>query len=872
MAQARHLLGMILATSLAVAIVNLPAVAGAWTQRLEGERGLRDRAPAVTAHPSGDYLTAADGDVSRIEGASGARLWRTRLFVADLTNFLGRVTSDASGDVVVTATRTDANGRRALIVKLDGATGAVVWSREFSGTAFSSNSSVGPVAVDAAGDVVAAGTTHFIAEDVLVLKLDGASGAVEWASVIPGPGVGTDQGIAMALDANGDVAVAGDSTVGGTGRFAVIKVAGLDGALRWRFHAGAASETGQAYTVAFDAAGNVLAGGAVSRAPADFSFAVVKVDGASGAEIWQRFVDGDTPGIGGESASDLAVDAEGGVIAVGRLLNESTSWDLFAIRFAADGGETWRREVTAPDTLFDDAEAVALVGDVAVVAGAIDGTTFDQTRFLALGLDATDGAEFWRVALEGDADGRDRATGVTVGVGGSIVVAGQLANRGSREDGVLLRLDLSGAEHWRRVINETVPEDDVARAVAADSSGDVIAVGDVGTADGARDFTVVKLARDDGAPLWKTAIDGALGEDDEANAVAVGAAGDVVAAGRTVDAPGRFPRPPFDPGAPPTEHLLVVKLDGGDGGEVWRNPVPFGPAFVAARDVALDPAGDVLALAWLGDFASALAVVVKLDGATGSEIWRRGVGASAARSDPPAAGLEVDAAGDVVAAAQGVVTKLDGASGEPLWSSPLEGFTGVESIALGPQGDAFVAGFLASFPRAFVAARIDGKDGTVVWRVEVGAGHGRSIGIDPSGDPIVAGILEGGAEVFAVAKLNQASGAIHWRRLLSKITPGTALDLALDSSGDVFAAGRVTRGSRGDDWLVVKLVGERGQVRWRRFLDVARGDDEAVAIALDPEQSPAVAGHFTGPDSSRDFGVTRFDGRSGLHRTPRSAP
>jgi hypothetical protein len=83
--------------------------------------------------------------------------------------------------------------------------------------------------------------------------------------------------------------------------------------------------------------------------------------------------------------------------------------------------------------------------------------------------------------------------------------------------------------------------------------------------------------------------------------------------------------------------------------------------------------------------------------------------------------------------------------------------------------------------------------------VELGAGHGRALRIDPSGDPVVAGMLEGRAEAFAVAKLDQASGAIHWRRLLSKPTPGTALDLALDASGDAFAAGRVVRGSRGAD-------------------------------------------------------------------------
>src|SRR5690606_9139186 len=333
----------------------------------------------------------------------------------------------------------------------------------------------------------------------------------------------------------------------------------------------------------------------------------------------------------------------------------------------------------------------------AASAGASDGETVDRTRFLALGLDATDGAELWRLALDGDAGGRDRATAVAVGASGSLLVAGQLVHLGTLEDGVLLALDAAGTERWRRLVNDTVPEDDLARAVATDASGDVIAAGDVGTTDGAKDFTVVKLARDGGSPLWRTTIDGALGVNDEANAVTVDEAGDVIAVGKTVEAPGRFPEPPFDPGEPPTEHFLVVKLDGASGEEVWRNPISSGPAFVAARDVALDPAGDVVALAWVGGFGGSVPAVVKLDGATGTEIWRRGVAGSASLSDPPTASLEVGAAGEVVVAAGPHVTKLDGSSGTPLWSGPIEGFARIESLALDLGGDAYVAGFEAGF-------------------------------------------------------------------------------------------------------------------------------------------------------------------------------
>src|SRR6185436_14623742 len=117
-------------------------------------------------------------------------------------------------------------------------------------------------------------------------------------------------------------------------------------------------------------------------------------------------------------------------------------------------------------------------------------------------------------------------------------------------------------------------------------------------------FTVVALEKADGSERWRRQ------ESDlaRATAVAVDPAGDVVAAGFKVNfftTPGRF---------------VVIKWSAADGTEVWRYETG-GEAFA----LTVDGDGDVIAAGELHDPSARDLGVVKLDGATGTEIWRRTV-------------------------------------------------------------------------------------------------------------------------------------------------------------------------------------------------------------------------------------------------------
>ena len=854
---------------LAVVLVALAVVAGAgradaWIARVPGVASLVDDVRDLARDGDGNVVVSDGERVAKYGRSDGTRLWRTRLVPQiDAVNSIGPVTVDAAGDVIVAGIVAQLGTTPdVLVVKLSGRDGSVLWRHRFDGPGHSSDYAI-DITTDAAGDVIVGGVSYLIAEDMLVLKVDGATGVEEWHSVVPGPGVGSDQGLAVAVDAHGDVALAGDMTFGTTDRFAAIKVRGTDGKLLWRAAAGGADATGQAFAVAFDPAGDVVVAGGLVSGTTGFDLAVVKFDGATGVERWLHAVDGSAHE--SDFGADLALDADGNAVAVGRTVNDGTGSDVLVVRVASDGSELWRRDIDGGASAFDGAEAVAIVGARVVVAAAIDGPSYDRTRFAALGLEVATGDEVWRLTRDGDADGRDRATFAIPGLDGEVLVAGRIVSRGSKDDGLLLDLDAATGDVRREQnLNATDPGDGEATGAAVDPNGDVIVGGVTADPATAADVTVVKLAKASGAELWRARIDGGLHTDDSGGAVVADASGDVFVAAATIDGPGLPPPDPRLPGTAPLVNVSVVRLDGVSGAELWRSEAP-GRGFPRADDIAL-AAGDPVVAGWFGGAQyESVPAVARVDATTGSTLWSATLGFSeiGPREGAPVR-VDADPMGDVAASARTRVAKFDGADGTRLW---LRGDVSVSTadVALDARGDVVVVG--ESFGSGGVE-KLRGTDGSTRWALTLGAGRALAVRLDASGDVFVAGALQQrGEERLAVWRIDGNAGAVRWTRIAPGRAPARGLALALDDAGDVLVGGAAALSSRGEDLSVLKLRGSDGRIRWRRFVDGGgRADDRAQAMALDPAGSVVAAGVLSAADGVGDLGAVRFDGRTGRWR------
>jgi uncharacterized delta-60 repeat protein len=404
------------------------------------------------------------------------------------------------------------------------------------------------VVVDASGNVIAAGSieNNGTGSAFTVIKFNGVTGAETWSRIINGTIAGSDNlANAITLDGAGNVVVAGVTNQipgeeGGDssfGDFTVIKFSGADGTELWRrvIDGSSTNSFGSANAVAVDRAGNVVAAGRSRSSLGDFT--VVKYNGATGVELWRQVTTGSVfQGDCSDSANAVTVDIEGNVVAGGFLCNLAFPGRLefvsTVIKFnGVTGAEIWRQ---ANNSAFFNAIAIDTAGNVVSAGFVSDRGTF-TSAFSTTKFNGATGAEIWRQVVNGTANAagsNNIARALAIDAQGNVVAAGSTTNNSTGLDFTVIKFNgANGAELWRQVINDAnanVLNRPEARALAIDAQGNVVAAGSTTNSGTVSDFTVIKFDGATGTELWRQVINAG-----SANAVAVDARGNVVAAGST---------------------------------------------------------------------------------------------------------------------------------------------------------------------------------------------------------------------------------------------------------------------------------------------------------------------------------------------------
>jgi len=270
-----------------------------------------------------------------------------------------------------------------------------------------------------------------------------------------------------------------------------------------------------------------LGGGALMSAGA--WDAVVGRLSEDGDHLWSRRFGG----TGLDGVSDIAADADGGLVGIGRYSGgvdlgtgplpdggaDPTSW---IARFDEDGATTWSRTLARGVV---EATTVATLGDEIVVAGAFDGTaeivgttvTASGAADLFIAAFDRDGVPQWLRTI--DLEGREQGIEAT-SAGGHLVVAATLGrapvNAGESEvteaSLALVSLGADGEERWRHVFGgpdatfgaagiASVGDDSV--VLAANLVGRVDLGGGALASEGLRtsDVVITQFAAD-GSQLW----------------------------------------------------------------------------------------------------------------------------------------------------------------------------------------------------------------------------------------------------------------------------------------------------------------------------------------------------------------------------------
>ncbi|HET6348899.1 MAG TPA: FlgD immunoglobulin-like domain containing protein [Candidatus Krumholzibacteria bacterium] len=396
-------------------------------------------------------LSAATLFASTPVNAAPVYDWGNRIGGQGVNNAYG-VAVDGSGNVVVAGTftgsmnlgggtLTSAGSYDVFLAKYD-ANGAFQWSQRFGGTGLDGARAV---AFDGAGNIVMTGyfggSVSFGgapltggAHDIFVAKFDG-SGAHQWSHYYGGAGI--DEGMDVAVDASGNVLIAGQ------------------------------------YVGAVD-----FGGGPVSAFGGLDAF-VLKLD-AAGVYQWTRCAGSINPDV----ARGVAVDASGNVFLTGSFsgsidpgsgpLTSAGSTDAFLAKYAADGTPQWSARIGGTGADSGQQLGVDASGSV-VVTGIYNGAFLAKYD--------TDGVPQWNqnFASSGLVQGLDvavRPDGGIVFTGnlqGSTNFGGGMLTSAGNDDIYITRCDASGAHVWSQRFGST--GDDWGYGCTFDNAGNVVAAG-----------------------------------------------------------------------------------------------------------------------------------------------------------------------------------------------------------------------------------------------------------------------------------------------------------------------------------------------------------------------------------------------------------
>src|SRR5947208_778459 len=401
----------------------------------------------------------------------------------------------------------------------------------------------------------------------------------------------------LALTADGDAIIAGSGN--GPGPVSAARVAAATGAEMWRT---SIVDDGGANAVRIDGGGNAIVAAVRFAADRSETLVVGKLSGTTGTELWHYTLDDGAP-------SAIAVDGAGDVI-VGGGASQAANFCVAKLS-GTTGAELWRAGIVDGGST---AVAVDAAGDV-IAGGSVNGAV---RQGIVVKFAGATGGEVWRTTLSSSGDGSFVLALSLIG-GTDVAITGVANNAGTDGDMMVAKLaGATGETLWRRDIDGTASGRDGGRGIAIDGAGDVLVAGITqnggqptcrvnghGEVGDSGDFTVVKLEGTSGAEVWRRALNGSTVFDfgyfecsrDEAAAVAVTGAGDVVAVG-------------FTSNTTTHQDFTIVKLSGADGHEIWRRLRPTLDENVATR-VALDASEDVVAAGYTQ--------LVKVRGADGAD-------------------------------------------------------------------------------------------------------------------------------------------------------------------------------------------------------------------------------------------------------------
>ena len=399
---------------------------------------------------------------------------------------------DGNGNVYVAGQTTTSTTQGDFVTVKYGPNGNVIWVSRFNST-FNLNDAATSIAVDASGNVYVAGWSNFSANSsaFTTVKYD-PNGLQLWAHHYQGPVSLSNKATSLGLDGSGNVYITGGSAGAGSGDDIAAISYDAGGNVRWvtRYN-GFENSHDYPNSIAVTASGNAYIAGRTIRLPGNQDYVTIKLN-TIGVVQWVSTYDG--LGNSSDEALDIGLDANEDVFVTGETFGAGTDYDVTTIKYEGiTGRPLWLSRYNGLQNLKDQGTALDVdkQGDVYVTGFSYNNATFD---YLTIKYNGLIGNQQWASRYNGPGNASDRAADIAVDEAGNSYITGASFGAGN-EDYATISYDMNGVQRWVQRYNGPANGNDLGNSIEVDLSGNVYVTGQSQGGATSDDIATIKYAQ-----------------------------------------------------------------------------------------------------------------------------------------------------------------------------------------------------------------------------------------------------------------------------------------------------------------------------------------------------------------------------------------
>ena len=424
-----------------------------------------------------------------------------RLFLSGYPGIVMAI--DRARNIYVTGSIESATAGYDYITLKFTAEGVLEWSARYDGPAHRDDWALAN-AVDDAGNVYVTGTsmesrTGYNASDCATVKYN-ASGVMQWAASYNAPGISGDIAEDLTLDGLGNVCITGSSVIYDSLRhtpkeedYLTIKY-NASGAEQWVVkHNGGANLFDYAFKVAVDATGNIYVAGEtdynyfIQGITQKVFYTTVKYN-AEGVQQW--VVNTNQHNSAGGPLTGFVLDGQNNVYLAGAKMGINLQADFLTIKYNGDGVEQWRASYASPDNKSDYITDLAVDGSGNVYVTGSSGKLSDNA-FVTIKYNSS-GVEQWHTRYRGSGNLNDNPSAVVVDGSGGVYVTGSsfIWSSTTGTNYATVKYTTDGVEEWVALYTSPQKTDYIATGLVVDDRGRVYVTGRTNESQGSFATTI----------------------------------------------------------------------------------------------------------------------------------------------------------------------------------------------------------------------------------------------------------------------------------------------------------------------------------------------------------------------------------------------